>query len=238
MAKLRLPREEVGRAIAERVKVGQGVVAKAEIADNSGRYQDWLDLLELWRNETNAELLSLYEESEIAGEFRAVTSTADHSSPRFEFPHAKRALDMGIFWLRQLSDGLSLAIGESDDATALDSLHPDIYSSCRKLFESGDYAEAVEKSFKLVRDRLRALTGHETGSEAFGKGNLYIDGAVASHVDDDFQAGVRFLTMAIDRFRNEKAHTADGNIRDPIRAYEYLRLSSLAMHLLAGGRIP
>lgn len=52
----------------------------------------------------------------------------------------------------------------------------------------------------------------------------------------DFQNGVKFLTMAIDRFRNEKAHTADGNIRDPIRAYEYLRLSSLAMHLVDGAR--
>ena len=38
--------------------------------------------------------------------------------------------------------------------------------------------------------------------------------------------------MAIDRFRNEKSHTADGNIKDSIRAYEYLRISSLAMHLL------
>ena len=50
-------------------------------------------------------------------------------------------------------------------------------------------------------------------------------------------AGVKFLTMAIDFFRNEKVHTADGNISDPIRAYEYLRLSSLAMHLLEGGQI-
>jgi hypothetical protein len=47
---------------------------------------------------------------------------------------------------------------------------------------------------------------------------------------------VKFLTMAIDRFRNEKSHTADGNISDPIRAYEYLRLSSLAMHLLEGAQ--
>ena len=76
------------------------------------------------------------------------------------------------------------------------------------------------------------LTGHETGSEAFGKGKLRIGGAAAPHVDADFQNGVKFLTMAIDRFRNEKAHTADGNITDPLRAYEYLRLSSLAMHLL------
>jgi uncharacterized protein (TIGR02391 family) len=114
-------------------------------------------------------------------------------------------------------------------------LHPEILLKCRKLYESGDYAEAVEKGFKVVRDRLRALTGHETGSEAFGKGKLYIDGAAATHVDDDFQAAVTFLTMAIDRFRNEKSHTADGNISDPIRAYEYLRLSSLAMHLLERG---
>lgn len=48
---------------------------------------------------------------------------------------------------------------------------------------------------------------------------------------------MKFLTMAIDRFRNEKSHVADGNISDPIRAYEYLRLSSLAMHLLDGGRV-
>jgi hypothetical protein len=44
--------------------------------------------------------------------------------------------------------------------------------------------------------------------------------------------------MAIDRFRNEKSHTADGNITDPIRAYEYLRLSSLAMHLLDRAHVP
>ena len=101
------------------------------------------------------------------------------------------------------------------------------------LFNGGDYAEAVEKSFQGCSEiGYRSLTGYETGSDAFGKGNLYIEGAAAPHVVDDFQNGVKFLTMAIDRFRNEKSHTADGNISDPIRAYEYLRLSSLAMHLL------
>lgn len=100
--------------------------------------------------------------------------------------------------------------------------------------DGGDYAESVEKGFKVVRDKLRLLTGHETGSEAVGKGGLYVNGAAAAHVDDDFQNGVKFLTMAVDRFRNEKSHTADGNITDPVRAYEYLRLSSLFMHLLDG----
>jgi uncharacterized protein (TIGR02391 family) len=91
------------------------------------------------------------------------------------------------------------------EAIAIESLHPEIYSKCRNLYEGGDYAEAVEKSFKLVRDKLRALTGYETGSDAFGKGHLYVDGAAATHVDRDFQDGVKFLTMAIDRFRTRRA---------------------------------
>lgn len=111
-------------------------------------------------------------------------------------------------------------------------LHPDIFSKCQHLFETGAYPEAVEKSFKVVRDRLRSLTGFETGSSAFGTKKLHIKGAAATNVDFDFNEGVKFLTMAIDKFRNEKSHTSDGNITDPQHAYEYLTISSLAMHLL------
>lgn len=116
-------------------------------------------------------------------------------------------------------------------------LHPNIYAKCHELYEAKAFAEAVEKGFKVVRDRLRALTGHETGSEAFGKSKLHIRGAAAPHVDEDFNQAVKFLTMAIDRFRNEKSHTSDAKIDDPIRAYEYLRLSSLAMNLLNNAEI-
>lgn len=41
----------------------------------------------------------------------------------------------------------------------LERLHPAIYSKCRPLYESAAYAEAAEKGFKVVRDRLRELTG-------------------------------------------------------------------------------
>ena len=116
-------------------------------------------------------------------------------------------------------------------------LHTDIYNKCHKLYEKGAYTEAAEKSFKVVRDRLRKLTGHETGSEAFGKSKLHIKGAAASNVDEDFNEAVKFLTMAIDRFRNEKSHTSDAKIDNPTRAYEYLRLSSLAMNLLENSEI-
>jgi len=238
MAKLLKPRGEVKKAIAARIRAGKDIAGKADIAESTGGYEDWLFIFAKWREATVAELSTLYEERDIGQEFTAVTETAEHSSPRFTFPHRKRALETGLFWLDQLIGRLELAVGISPDAIAIESLHSEIYAKCRNLYEGGDYAEAVEKSFKLVRDRLRSLTGYETGSEAFGKRHLYIDGAAATHVDEDFQNGVKFLTMAIDRFRNEKSHTADGNISDPIRAYEYLRLSSLAMHLLEGAQPP
>ena len=117
-------------------------------------------------------------------------------------------------------------------AGTLESLHDRVQEKCSGLYLGGHYPEAVEKSFKVVRDRLRDLTAYETGSEAFGKGGLYIKGANAANVDADFQNAVKYLTMAIDQFRNEKSHTSDGKIEDPVRAYEYLTLSSLAMHLL------
>lgn len=125
----------------------------------------------------------------------------------------------------------------ADDKENMEKLHPEIYKKCYKLYEKGIYPEAAEKGFKVVRDRLRKLTGHETGSEAFGKGKLYIHGAAAANVDEDFNQAVKFLTMAIDRFRNEKSHTSDGNIDDPVRAFEYLSLSSLAMNLLDNSEI-
>lgn len=237
MAKLRRPRNEVEQAVAARLRAGNDLEAKAEIAEDTGGYRDWLQLVAAWRNDTAADLDRLYEGSDIAQEFAAITKASEHSTPELTFPYARMHLGYGIWNLRNLIDRLDLAVGTSPDATAMESLHPSIYSGCEKLVESGDFAEAVEKSFKLVRDRLRALTGYETGSEAFGKGKLYVEGAAAPHVDDDFQNGVKFLTMAIDRFRNEKSHTADGNISDPIRAYEYLRLSSLAMHLLDAAHI-
>jgi uncharacterized protein (TIGR02391 family) len=119
---------------------------------------------------------------------------------------------------------------EKDDASTL--LHPLIKKECENLIVAGYYGEAVEKSFKVVRDKLRTLTGHETSSEAFGKGGLFIKGAAASNVEDDFQDAVRFLGMSIDFFRNEKAHTITPNVSTPEQAYRYLILSSLALYQL------
>ena len=129
-------------------------------------------------------------------------------------------------------------LGQQQDSVQIEhvsdlyGIHPAIHEKCYELYKNKTYAEAVEKSFKVVRDRLRDLTTHETGQNAFGKGKLYMRGASAPNVDRDFNEAVKFLTMAIDNFRNEKSHTSDAKIEDPIRAYQYLMLSSLAMSLL------
>lgn len=121
--------------------------------------------------------------------------------------------------------------------TPLTALHPAISDRCTRLFEQGHLVEAVEAGFKVVRGRLRELTGYETASEAFGKGKLHIAGATAAHVDGDFQEAVRFLLMSIDRFRNEKAHVVDGNLTEPSVAYEYLSLASLAVRHLDNANV-
>ena len=145
---------------------------------------------------------------------------------------AKKFMRLADRLIRQLEAKTASSSTEPAVAPGLERLHPKIYSKCHLLYERGVYAEAAEKGFKVVRDRLRELTGHETGSDAFGKGRLYIRGAAAPNVDQDFNDAVKFLTMSIDRFRNEKSHSSDIKIDDPARAYEYLSLSSLAMHLL------
>lgn|GEM_PF-4886493 len=130
-----------------------------------------------------------------------------------------------------------LKVNKKESIGELENVHPKIIEKCKDLYKKDTYAEAVEKGFKVVRDRLRELTGYETGSEAFGKGKLHIKGASALNVDNDFNAAVKFLMMAIDGFRNEKAHTSDGKIDNPERAYHYLMMSSLAMFLLDNAEI-
>jgi uncharacterized protein (TIGR02391 family) len=136
---------------------------------------------------------------------------------------------------REITSGFPPSVtltGATTAGTPLDTLHPEIRAKCAKLFEDGSYPEAVEKGFKIVRDRLRAISGEETGSKAFGVRHLHVQGAAAPNVDRDFNEAVKFLTMAIDFFRNEKSHTSDGKIDNSVRAYEYLSLSSLALNLL------
>ena len=59
--------------------------------------------------------------------------------------------------------------GDQDD---FGTMHPTIQSKCGALYEDRYYVQAVERGFKIVKDRLRHLTGFERGGDAFGKGSL------------------------------------------------------------------
>jgi hypothetical protein len=111
MAKLLKPRGEVKKAITARIRAGKELIAKAEIAEDTGGYEDWLFIFAKWREETAAELTILYEERDIGREFAAVTGSGEYSSPRYTFPHRKRALESGLFWLDRLIGRLELAVG-------------------------------------------------------------------------------------------------------------------------------
>jgi uncharacterized protein (TIGR02391 family) len=146
-------------------------------------------------------------------------------------------------WRMLTDEGRAIAEGANLDVVRIRQefpraiLHAAILAKCEGQFMSGYYADAVERSFKVVRDRLRELTGQEKGADAFGKTKLFINGAIAPHVEGDFNKGVQFLTMAIDMFRNEKAHTSETGVNEPTKALQYLTLSSLAMRLLDGAEI-
>ncbi|MEO8290910.1 MAG: TIGR02391 family protein [Gaiellaceae bacterium] len=156
---------------------------------------------------------------------------------RMQGQHMHReAMDNAITFLQELEKEEPVARSSPEPADTallrLEDLHPALMEHCADLYVAGRLADAVERSFRVVRDRLRDLTGYETGSEAFGKGRLRVRGAVQPWVEEDFNEAVRFPTMAIDRFRNEKVHTSDARIDEPVRAAEYLAMSSLALHML------
>jgi len=113
MANLLKPPEEVKEVITGRVRAGKELTAKAEIAESTGRYEDWLFIFANWREETAAVLDTLYEGKDIGEEFTAVTRSGEYSSPRFTFPYRKRALELGLSWLEDLIKGLELAVWEA-----------------------------------------------------------------------------------------------------------------------------
>lgn len=115
-------------------------------------------------------------------------------------------------------------------------LQPEIFDHVKDLLDHGDYFHAVEESYKIVRKKLKELTAREKATDAFCAGNIKV---IFGHepVDDpekDFFEGVKFLHMAIQFLRNEKAHTPAFKI-DKNLAIHYISLASLAYDLISRG---
>lgn len=112
-------------------------------------------------------------------------------------------------------------------------LQKDIFDHVQNLLNDGHYFNAVEESYKIVRKKLKDITGKEKATDAFTEIN-YTKIFGHTPIDDtekDFFDGIKFLHMSIQFLRNEKAHTPAKNL-DKNLAIHYISLASLAYDLI------
>ncbi|HEX8973929.1 MAG TPA: TIGR02391 family protein [Patescibacteria group bacterium] len=112
-------------------------------------------------------------------------------------------------------------------------LQKEIFDHVQKLLNDGHYFSAVEESYKIVRKKLKDVTGKEKAHEAFNCANYSkIFGHEArNEAENNFFEGVKFLHLAIQNLRNEKAHTPANDL-DKNLAIHYISLASLAYDLI------
>jgi len=112
-------------------------------------------------------------------------------------------------------------------------LQKEVFDHDQKLLNSGHYFNAVEESYKIVREKLKDITGKEKATDAFSNSNYEIifGHKPANEAEKDFFEGVKFLHMSIQFLRNEKAHTPARDL-DKNLAIHYISLASLAYDLI------
>jgi uncharacterized protein (TIGR02391 family) len=127
--------------------------------------------------------------------------------------------------------GKSKATFENGNINIL--LQADIFDHVKELLANENYFHAVEESYKIVRKRLKDITGQERATDAFCAGNIKIifGHEPSDEPEKDFFEGVKFLHMAIQFLRNEKAHTPASPM-DKNLAIHYISLASLAYDLI------
>jgi uncharacterized protein (TIGR02391 family) len=110
-----------------------------------------------------------------------------------------------------------------------------VFDHVKSLLKSGHYFNAVEESYKIVREKLKLITGREKAHEAFSEDNYekIFGHKSRNDAEKDFFEGVKFLHMAIQKLRNEKAHTPAKEL-DRNLAIHYIVLASLAYDLVRG----
>ncbi len=112
-------------------------------------------------------------------------------------------------------------------------LQEEVFDHVKRLLNNGHYSNAVEESYKIVRSKLKNITGKERATDAFNKSNYekIFGHKPVTPVEKDFCEGVKFLHMSIQHLRNERAHTPAGPL-DKNLAIHYISLASLAYDLI------
>ena len=116
-------------------------------------------------------------------------------------------------------------------------IRPEIYQHVKKYLRNEDFFHAVEESYKVIRRKLKDLTGKEKAHEAISETNYQniFGHSPADNVEKDFFDGVKYLHMAVQFFRNEKVHTPATKL-DKNLAIHYIVMASLAYDLISKGK--
>lgn len=119
-------------------------------------------------------------------------------------------------------------------------IRSEIFNHIKQYLETEDYFHAVEEAYKLVRHKLREITGCERASEVFNMNSenvrywevLFGRTPAKDTPEYDFCRGVGYLHLGIQFLRNEKAHML-ANELDINLAMHYIVLASLAYELIS-----
>ena len=175
-----------------------------------------------------------------------------------DYVEAKNALQAGtldvseeqIERIRNISANLGLPVATSAPDSALGAqtgqgselrieIHPDVHSHIQPYIAASDYFHAVEEAYKIVREKLRELTGEERATAIFNENALnerhyakfFGDDPAPTQAERDFRRGVGYLHLGVQFLRNEKAHTLATDM-EPNLAIHYVALASLAYDLV------
>ena len=112
-------------------------------------------------------------------------------------------------------------------------LQKEVFDHVQELLNDRHYFIAVEEAYKIVRKKLKDITGKEKATDAFSNSNyeMIFGHNPVDDVEKDFFEGVKFLHMSIQFLRNEKAHTPAKDL-DKNLAIHYISLASLAYDLI------
>ena len=123
-------------------------------------------------------------------------------------------------------------------------INKDVYAHIKQYLDSEDYFHAVDEAYKLVREKLREVTGNEKATDVFNMNaenktyytQLFGKTDGSTQAEKDFFRGVGYLNLTIQFLRNEKAHSLATQL-DRNLAIHYISLSSLAYDLITRSEV-
>lgn len=139
-------------------------------------------------------------------------------------------------------DDTPLAVIDNDFISL--QINREIYNHIKQYLDTEDYFHAVDEAYKLVREKLREITGNEKATEVFNmnaESKKYFtllfgkpDGS--TQAEKDFFRGIGYLNLTIQFLRDEKAHTVATPLERNL-AIHYVSLASLAYDLITHNEV-